>query len=836
MSVGALRIPAILLLSTCALGQEETGESSVPEGLSATDWAGVREAYEAGRHAAHPIEGGYEARNPGQAWQTYFDGQGFLTVPDAGGWTWGLELEHYGFRGRQQEVTSPVRVSAEGGRVAYEWDATLEEWYENDRRGLEHGYTVRRRPVRNEPDEESPLSFTLAVRGELRAQVADSGRGVRFLDEGGSVVLTYTGLSVFDANGRELEARFEALDDGDRLLLSVNERGARYPLVIDPIAQHAYLKASNTDADDWFGVSVAVSGDTVMVGAPTEDSSATGVNGNQNDNSAPSAGAAYVFVRSGTTWSQEAYLKASNTDASDYFGWSVAASGDTVVVGAWSEDSSATGVDGDESDNSVFNAGAAYVFVRSGTIWSQEAYLKASNTEASDLFGDSVAVSGDTVVVGAYSEDSNATGVDGDRSDNSAPEAGAAYVFVRSGTTWSQEAYLKASNTDASDLFGSSVAASFDTVVVGTFREDSSGSGVGGDQSDNSASDAGAAYVFVRSGTSWSQDAYLKASNTDAGDEFGRSVTVSGDTVVVGAPFEDSNSTGVDGDQSDNSAMWAGAAYVFVRSGTIWSQEAYLKASNTDAIDWFGWSVAASGDTVVVGSNGEDSSATGVDGDQSDNSANGAGAAYEFVRSGTSWSQEAYLKASNTDTADVFGVSVAVSGDTVVVGAYREDSSATGVNGNQSDNSAPDAGAAYVFNVGLGTNYCTSTPNSTGLPAFISATGSASVAANDLSLRAQPVPTQQNGVFFYGPVQSQVPFGNGFRCVGAGATGIARLPIENSGPGGVLEHDLDNTLPPTAVTQITSGSTWNFQAWFRDPAAGGAFFNLSDGLSITFGL
>ena len=126
---------------------------------------------------------------------------------------------------------------------------------------------------------------------------------------------------------------------------------------------------------------MAVSGDTVVVGAPWEDSSATGVDGNQSDNSAPDAGAAYVFVRTGMSWSQEAYLKASNTDADDRFGLSVAVSGDTVVVGAWLEDSSATGVNGDQSDNSAFRSGAAYVFVRSGTSWSQEAYLKASNTD-----------------------------------------------------------------------------------------------------------------------------------------------------------------------------------------------------------------------------------------------------------------------------------------------------------------------------------------------------------------------------------------------------------------------------------------------------------------------
>jgi hypothetical protein len=161
-----------------------------------------------------------------------------------------------------------------------------------------------------------------------------------------------------------------------------------------------------------------------------EDSNATGVNGTQSDNSADASGAAYVFVRSGTTWSQQAYLKASNTGASDKFGYSVAIAGDTVVVGAYLEDSNATGVNGDGSNNSAINSGAAYVFVRSGTTWSQQAYLKASNTGANDLFGFLVAISGDTVVVGAYGEASNATGVNGTQSDNSASSAGAAYVFV----------------------------------------------------------------------------------------------------------------------------------------------------------------------------------------------------------------------------------------------------------------------------------------------------------------------------------------------------------------------------------------------------------------------
>jgi hypothetical protein len=239
----------------------------------------------------------------------------------------------------------------------------------------------------------------------------------------------------------------------------------------------------------------------VVVGAYGEASSATGVNGNQADNSGFQAGAAYVFVRVGGVWSQQAYLKASNTGAGDTFGISVAVSGDTVVVGAYGEASSATGVNGNQADNSGFQAGAAYVFVRVGGVWSQQAYLKASNTGAGDTFGISVAVSGDTVVVGAYGEASSATGVNGNQADNSGFQAGAAYVFVRVGGVWSQQAYLKASNTGAGDTFGISVAVSGDTVVVGAYGEASSATGVNGNQADNSVGASGAAYVFVVIGT-----------------------------------------------------------------------------------------------------------------------------------------------------------------------------------------------------------------------------------------------------------------------------------------------------------------------------------------------
>jgi hypothetical protein len=806
---------------------------AVPAGLGAEEWGSIRAAYDAARRSTYAVEGGFEARNPGQDWTTSFDGHGFRVEPDAGGWSWGLQLMSYGFAGAPRAVTRPVRVSAEGGHVAYQWDHDLAEWYINDTRGLEHGYTLHRRPVKDAATDASSLEFTLAVRGNLRPEVTPDGRGIGFVGSSGAAVLNYSGLTVFDADGHELDARFEHTND--QLLLLIDERGARYPLTIDPIAQQAYLKASNSESSDSFGSSVAVSDNTVVVGAPLEDSSATGVNGNQSSNSSIASGAAYVFIRSGTTWTQEAYLKASNNGMDDTFGSSVAIWGDTVVVGAREEDSNATGVNGNQNDDSSVGAGAAYVFVRNGTVWSQQAYLKASNTGAVDHFGSAVAVSADTVVIGAPQEASSATGINGNQNDNSELGAGAVYVFVRTGTNWSQQAFLKASNTEQLDFFGASVAIFGGTVVVGATFEDSDATGANGNQSDNSAGESGAAYVFRRNANLWFQESYLKASNTNAGDSFGTSVAVWGDTAVIGAIGEDSNATGINGDQGDDSAVDAGAAYVFIRAGgSTWGQEAYLKASNADAGDRFGGSVAAgSQDLIAVGDRDEASAAIGVNGDQADNTADLAGAVYVFTRSGT-WTQEAYVKASNTDGGDRFGTSIGMSGSLMVVGASREDSNATGVNGDQSDDSSSNSGAAYVFDLdSITANYCPPTPNSAGLGATMSFVGSTSVSANDLGFVAGPMAVGEPGLFYYGPDQIQVPFGNGNRCVGGGAGTIVRIfPFATASASGLMSSTLDNTGPTHA--QVVPGATLNFQAWFRDPAGGGIGFNLSDALSVSF--
>jgi trimeric autotransporter adhesin len=695
-----------VLLATClspTAGVARTA-NSVPDGVTTSDWTGIRAAYESGKRAIVPqSDGTHAARHPGQAWCTAFDGRGFRVTPDEGAWAWGLALRAYGFGdGPTNPLTRPQATTTEANRLVYRWDDHLDEWFVNRAEGLQQGWTVAARPPGVAAA--AMLRLELAVSGGLVPRVTSDGSSVSFAHADGTAVVTYGGLIAWDADGSAVPVAFAAAaDDATTLVVEADVRRARFPVTIDPLAQQAYLKASNTEADDRFGVSVAISGDTVIVGADEEDSNATGVNGNQADNSAGDSGAAYVFVRTGAVWTQQAYLKASNTEANDFFGESVAISGDTIVVGAIGEDSFASSVNGDQSNNFRSTSGAAYVFVRSGGVWTQQAYLKAFNSEVNDAFGGAVAISGDTIVVGAVGEDSIVAGVNNESSaNNSASGSGAAYVFVRTGEAWSQQAYLKASNPGAGDSFGGSVAISGDTLVVGADNEDSIATGVNGNQADNSALNPGAAYVFVRTGGTWAQQAYLKASNTPIGSAFdatafGRSVAISGDTVVVGARGEDSNAIGVNGDQTNELANGSGAAYVFVRAGAVWTQQAYLKASNTEAADLFGASVAISGDTVVIGAEEEDSNATGVNGNQTDNSAEGSGAAYVFVRTGGLWTQQAYLKASNTDAFDRFGNSVAISGDTVFVGAVAEASNATGVNGNQADDSAFRSGAAYGF-------------------------------------------------------------------------------------------------------------------------------------------
>jgi trimeric autotransporter adhesin len=486
------------------------------------------------------------------------------------------------------------------------------------------------------------------------------------------------------------------------------------------VRQLAFLKASNAEGADHFacggslpghiGNAIAVSGDgtTVAVGAPHESSGARGINGNQDDNSVYNSGAVYVYVRRGDTWTQQAYIKASNTGGSDMFGLSLSLSrdGNTLAVAAPWEASAATGVNGNQNDDSIPQAGAVYIFTRSGNTWSQHSYIKASNTGRKgvgddiegDQFGFSVSLSGNgsTLAVGAISEDSNATGISGVQTDDSAASSGAVYVFRKTGNSWAQEAYLKSGNSEGGDLFGYGVGLSEDgnALAVAGYDEDGSGKGVD-PPIDNGGNGTGAIYAFDRRGGAWRQTAYFKGSRSQRNDALGYTVAISGDgnTIAAGTAEESClnggiNPSGCDVDTfpPDLAAGSAGAVYIWTRRGDTWAEQAFIKASNPDLEDWFAVRIALNGDggRLFVGAPMEDSAAKSVNGPQDDDSAEDSGAAYLYERTGTTWRQLAYIKASNTESYDEFGTSVAISGDgqTVLAGARMKDEG---------------SGAAYAF-------------------------------------------------------------------------------------------------------------------------------------------
>jgi hypothetical protein len=481
-----------------------------------------------------------------------------------------------------------------------------------------------------------------------------------------------------------------------------------------------YFKASNTEpavvrplGSDEFGTAVALSADghTLAVGAPIEDSDATGVGGDQNNDNAGASGAVYVFTRAaGGEWTQQAYLKTSNIDSTlDFFGSSLALSGDGNVLAVGTQ-----------------RVNAVYVFTRSNGQWTGPTAVEPVSADAGDGFGLSLAISrdGTRLAVGAPGEDSASQGRQGHYWDNSARSSGAAYVFQWSGTEWQQEAYIKASNAEAGDEFGHAVALSPDgaTLAVGAPLEDSDATTIGGNESRNAALESGAVYVFAHTGVRWEQQAYVKASNAGTGDRFGTSIALgrlggpetNGSRLAVGAPREDSAATGVDGNQSDDSACDSGAAYTFERDGIQWSQQSYVKASNTEVCipearprAWFGSAIAlsANGSTLAVGAIGEGGTSSGVNGDQTNNAPwppyeyrPGAVFVFDYGSQGIS-GQRAYVKASNPEVGDRFSDALALSsnGDTLAVGAEQEASNARGVDGDESNNDTRHAGAVYLY-------------------------------------------------------------------------------------------------------------------------------------------
>jgi hypothetical protein len=389
--------------------------------------------------------------------------------------------------------------------------------------------------------------------------------------------------------------------------------------------------AADAQDGDILGYSVAVSGDYAVAGAVNEDGAGT------------DRGAAYVFERNyggNDNWGQVAKLTASNPENFAYFGISVAIDGDYVVVGAYYQ------------DGSGFDRGAAYVFDRNfggQDNWGQVAILTAFDAQDGDIFGWSIAISGDYVVVGAMGE------------DGAGSNRGAAYVFGRNQggqDNWGVVVKLIALDAQDFDQFGCSVSISGDNVVVGARYEDGAGT------------DRGAAYVFNRNyptPDNWGQVVKLTASNPENAAYFGSSVAVSGDFALVGANGEDGTGTN------------RGAVYVFDRNyggADNWGQVAILTASDAQDFDQFGYSVSIDGDYAVVGAHYEDGAGTS------------RGAAYVYWRDyggADNWGEVMKLTALDAQDQDWFGYSVSINGDYVVVGSLFEDGAGS------------NRGAVYVY-------------------------------------------------------------------------------------------------------------------------------------------
>ncbi|MCW5970331.1 MAG: FG-GAP repeat protein [Blastocatellales bacterium] len=631
----------------------------------------------------------WEARHQGRNLRAMFTREGVRLTPveNCAGEKWqaAVSLKGVGYGEKlKRAVAGPMRV--EGNRIELQklivdgvgegQGAAITEWYVNKEQGIEQGFTLAERPGESGGAfvGAEPLRVVMSVSGGLRARVEDGGQAVALRYEKGSQVLRYDHLAAWDARGRWLPSHMEASGKGDEITLVVEDAGAVYPVTIDPLfTEVKKLIASDGAAGDRFGFSVSISGDTVVVGAPLVDSF---------------RGAAYIYERNkggmgliADNWGEVKKLTASDGAANDFFGISVGISGDTVVVGAqdddsgrgaayvyernkggmgpaadnWGEVKKLTASDGAVNDRFGISVsisgdtvvvgafgddskrGAAYIYERNkGAMgpeadnWGEVKKLTASDGAADDQFGNSVSISGDTVVVGAYFDDSL---------------RGAAYIYERNkggADNWGEVKKLTASDGAADDRLGISVGISGDTVVVGAVGDDSN---------------RGAAYIYERNkggmgpiADNWGEVRKLTASDGVAGDFFGVSVSISGDTVVVGAVGDDSA---------------RGAAYIYERNkggmGPIadnWGEVKKLRASDGAADDRFGQMVSISGDTVVVGAAGDDSA---------------RGAAYTFV-SECNLVEKQKRTASDGAADDAFGFSVSISGDTVVVGAQGDDS------------------------------------------------------------------------------------------------------------------------------------------------------------------
>lgn len=521
-----------------------------------------------------------------------------------------------------------------------------------------------------------------------------------------------------------------------------------------------------------FGLAADMEASTIVVGAENDDEVMA------------ESGAVFVFRRNGVAWDLEQKVKAVAPGFEDLFGSSVALSGNTMLVGAAFDDDYGN------------NAGTVFAFERNGTTWTQTQMLVGGDTADFDGYGAALAIEGDIAVVGAPSNLAQTP-----------LRTGAAYVFARSAGVWSLQQKLWPTDGATFDQFGSAVAVSGERVAVGAFLADPLGSG------------SGAVYVFVRSGTTWSLETKLFPSSGDAGDQFGRAIDFEGDTIVAGAPLD------------EELAVSVGAAFVFTRTGTTWSEQQRLLSPDGALSDEFGSSISISGQDLVVASPRHAHAQVRT------------GAAYLYHRTGSSWNLEQELLPVQSSPFDggLFGTAIVIDGDTVM-GSDPSDTLAGSPSGAvHVFRDEPDIGTAYCFGDGSGTACPCGNPggagegcaNSTGAGAILEAIGSPSIADEDFFLSATQTLPGGPGVFFQGLNQvnggAGAPFGDGLRCAGGSVLRLQTVAADSWGSA-------RTTVNLAVAGAATPGLALNYQYWYRDPATAGSCsaFNLSHATTVVW--
>ena len=515
----------------------------------------------------------------------------------------GIRLQAAGFGVQRMQVSSPsVRLTQGVGQ----WPQVdfrrlgITESYVNGSAGLHHSFQISGRA-----EGQGRPWIRLQVMGADRVRSTSDDR---VAVQVGDRTFTYSGLSAWDARGRILPARMVGKDG--EITLSVDDAGANYPITIDPMwDQQQRFTGSDAVGGDRFGFSASMAGSTSVFGATLKNGQ---------------AGAAYVFTQTGGSWTEQQKLTASDPAAGDLFGAAVAVSGDVAAVGAYGKNGS---------------QGAVYVFDRVGTTWLQSQKLTASDGSAGDRFGFSLSISGDTLVVGAYQQ---------------ASSKGAAYVFNRSGGTWTETQKLTADDSQGADLFGYSVAVDGNQIGIGATGRSGS---------------RGAIYAFRLAGGTWVQSQVIAASDAAASDNLGRSIALSNGRLLAGA-------FGKNGSQ--------GAAYIFTLTGSTWGSETKLTANDAASGDQFGSACGLSGTTAIV-------AAPGCDPDGKTN----AGASYVFTLESGVWSQSQKLTSSDATVSDGFGAAVATSASGMIITSWRQTAS---------------QGAAYAFGAPVASGISVSYP------------------------------------------------------------------------------------------------------------------------------